>query len=68
MAHQDVLDLLLLEDLVIDRKHRAAGIAENVLDALIGQRLDHHLGAASFSVPWECSVTAAAAPQDDGGG
>ena len=30
---------------VVDRQHRAARIAENVLDPLIQQRLDHHLGA-----------------------
>ena len=45
VAHENVLDLLLLEDLVIDRQDRAAGIAENVLDALVGQRLDHDFGA-----------------------
>ncbi len=30
VAHQDVADVVLLEDLVIDRQHRAARIAENV--------------------------------------
>ena len=45
VPHQDVLDIALLEDLVIDRKHRAAGIAENVLDAMIDQRADDHRGA-----------------------
>ena len=44
MAHQNVAHLLLVEQRVIDRQHRAAGIAEDVLDALIGERLDHHLG------------------------
>ena len=48
VPHQDVLDLLLLEQRVVDRQHRAAGIAEQVLDALIGKRLDHHLGAGHF--------------------
>ena len=38
-------DLLLLEQLVVDRQHGAAGIAENVLDALVDERRDHHLGA-----------------------
>jgi hypothetical protein len=46
LAHQHVLDLLLLEELVIDRQNRAAGIAEDVLDALIGKRPNDHLGAA----------------------
>ncbi len=46
VAHQDVADpVLRLEQRVIDRQHRAAGIAEDVLHALIGERLDHHFGA-----------------------
>ena len=45
VPHQDVLDFALLENLVIDRQHRAAGIAEDVLDAMIGQRADDHRGA-----------------------
>ena len=45
VADQDVLDLALLEDLVIDRKHRAAGIAEEMLHAVIDQRADDHRGA-----------------------
>ena len=45
VADQDVLDLSLLEKLVIDRKHRAAGIAEEVLDAMIGERAHDHRGA-----------------------
>ena len=48
VAHQDVADLLLLEQRVIDRQHRAARIAEKMLDALIGKRLDHHFGAGHF--------------------
>ena len=45
VADEDVLDLLLLEDLVVDREHGAAGIAENVLHALVGQRPQDHLRA-----------------------
>ena len=45
VAHQDVLHLVLLEQRVVDRQHRAAGIAENVLDALIGKRRHHHFRA-----------------------
>ena len=45
MADEDVLDPILLEQLVIDRQHGAARIAENVLDALIGERLEHHFCA-----------------------
>src|SRR3954471_12146332 len=37
-----MFDLALLENLVIDRQHRAARIAENVLNAMIGQRADDH--------------------------
>ena len=48
VAHQNVLHHVLLKQRVIDRQHRAAGIAENVLDALIGQRLDHHFRAGHF--------------------
>ena len=45
VAHQDVLDVFLLEKLVIDRKHGAARIAENMLDAVVLERPDHDLGA-----------------------
>src|SRR6185437_3605347 len=45
MPHQDVLDIALLENLVIDRKHRAAGIAKEVFHAVIDERADDHRGA-----------------------
>jgi hypothetical protein len=45
VSHQDVLDLALLENLVIDRKHGAAGIAENVLHTMIDQRPHDHGGS-----------------------
>ena len=46
MPHQDVANTVLrLEQRVIDRQYRAAGIAEDVLHALIGERLDHHFRA-----------------------
>src|SRR5690349_22948656 len=48
VADQDVTHPLLREDRVIDRQHRAAGIAEDVLHALIGERFDHHFGAGHF--------------------
>ena len=50
VPHQDVAQLLLLEHGVVDRKYRAARIPENVLDPLIEQGLDHHLGAGHFWV------------------
>ena len=49
VAHQDVLHLVLLEQRVIDRQHGAAGIAENVRDALIGKRRYHHFCAGHLS-------------------
>ncbi len=42
VAHQDVADIVLLEDLVIDRKHGAAGISEYRVHTLILQGLNHH--------------------------
>ena len=48
VADEDVLDVLLLEQFIIDRQHRAAGIAEEVLHALIAQGFDHHFRAAHF--------------------
>ena len=48
VTHQDMLDLLLIEQCVVDRQHRAAGITKNVLDALIGERRDHHFRAGHF--------------------
>jgi hypothetical protein len=45
LPYQDVLHLVLLEQLVVDRQDRAARVAEHVLHALIGERADHHLGA-----------------------
>ena len=49
VAHQHVPHLVLLKQRIIDRQHRAAGIAEDVLDALIGERRDHHFRAGHFS-------------------
>ncbi len=43
VAHQDVPDLVLLENLVVDRQHRAARIAEDMGHALIGQRRQNDL-------------------------
>ncbi len=45
MTDQDVLDPVLLEQLVIDGQHGAAGVAENMLHALINESLQHHFGA-----------------------
>ncbi len=46
VTHEDVAHVLLLEDLVVDRQDRSAGIPEDGIDAVVLQRLDHHLRAA----------------------
>lgn len=43
MADENVLDIVLLEDLVVDRQHCATRIAEDVLDAIVPQRLEDDL-------------------------
>ncbi len=48
MADENVLDPPLLEQRVIDREHRAAGIAEHDLDTEIDQRLDEDFGSGFF--------------------
>ncbi len=49
VAHENVLDLVLLEKLIVDRKDRTARIAEDMLYAVILQRLHHHLRAAHLA-------------------
>ena len=43
VPHEDVADVVLLEDLVVDREYGAAGIAEDHLHALLLQGTHHHL-------------------------
>ncbi len=57
VADEDVLDAILLEQLVIDRQHGAARIAENMLNALIGESLKHHLGACHCARHLRSSLT-----------
>ena len=45
VPHQNVADVVLLEDLVIDRQHGTAGVAKDHLHALILQGLHHHPGS-----------------------
>ena len=45
VPHQDVLHLVLVEECVVDRQHRATGIAEQMLDPLIRKRRYHHFRA-----------------------
>ena len=50
VTDEDVLDRVLLDDLVVDREDRAPRIPEDVLDTLIDQGLDDHLGARHLLV------------------
>ncbi len=45
VAHQHVLHLVLLEQLVVDEQDRAAGIAEYVFDAFFLKAANHDLGS-----------------------
>jgi hypothetical protein len=45
MAHQHVLNGVLLVECVVDVEHRPAGVAPQVFDAFGLQRLDQHFGA-----------------------
>ncbi|MHC2575132.1 hypothetical protein ACVMH6_007460 [Rhizobium leguminosarum] len=67
VANEDVLDILLLEDLVVDRQDRAAGIAEDMFDAVVLQRLENDLRSrhpiacrlivrAHLSVPFDAGI------------
>ena len=47
---QNVLDVVLLEDLGIDRKHGPTGIAEDVFDTVILERAQDDLGASHLIV------------------
>ena len=42
VPHQDVANGVLLEQRIVDRQHRAAGVAEQVLDTMIDQRPHDH--------------------------
>ena len=44
VTHEHVGNLVLLDQLIVDRQNRTAWIAEDVLDALILQGLQDHLG------------------------
>ena len=45
VAHQDVAQLVLLEERIVDRKDGAAGIAEDDLDFLVDQGFHQQIGA-----------------------
>ena len=48
VTHENVLDIVLLEQLVINGKNCAARIAEKVLDTIVAQCPHHNLGAGHF--------------------
>ena len=48
VANQHVFDLFLLEQLIVDEEHRAAGVAEYVLDAFFLQTADGYFCACQF--------------------
>ena len=48
VPHENMVHFVLLKQSVVDRQHGAARITEKVLDALVGQCLDHHFRAAHF--------------------
>ncbi|MDT4858074.1 hypothetical protein FQZ97_925250 [compost metagenome] len=50
VTNQDMLEFVLLENRVVDVKHRAAGVAENVFHAFIGQAAHDDIGAIQFHV------------------
>jgi hypothetical protein len=48
VAHKDVLDRILLVQFVVDRQNRSAGISEDMLDAIVLERLQNHFRACHF--------------------
>ncbi len=49
VTHEHMLQAVrLLEQRIVDRQHGTARIAEQMLHALVGERLDHHFGAGHF--------------------
>ena len=49
VADQNMLHLVLLENLVVDRQHRPSGVAEHMLHPLVGQRLQNNLSTRHFA-------------------
>jgi hypothetical protein len=53
VAHEDVLEFVLLVQLVVNVEYRAAGIAPDKLDVFVGQCLHEHGGADRVSLRME---------------
>ncbi|KAK72916.1 hypothetical protein L573_2108 [Bordetella holmesii H620] len=56
VTHQNVLEFVLLENRVVDVKHRAARVAENVFHAFFGQAAHDDVGAIEFHVVFPFST------------
>ena len=56
VAHEDMLNIVLLEHLVINREHRASGIAKDDVHALILEGLNHHFRSGHLTCHVLCSV------------
>ena len=50
MTHQNVLEFVLLENLIIYRQYRPTGITKNCIYPIVDQRLDNHFRAGHFLV------------------
>jgi hypothetical protein len=50
VTHQNVLELVLLEDFVVDRQDRPAGVAEYELNAFLLKTSDGDLGAGQIDL------------------
>jgi hypothetical protein len=48
VTDQNVDEIVGGEQRIVNRQYRAAGIAENVLNTVVLERLDHHFGASHF--------------------
>jgi hypothetical protein len=69
VADEDVADLFMLEQRVVDRQHRAAGVAEDIFDPLTDQAFHQYVGAAAlfahFAIPLLLPVGEDLPPEKD---
>ena len=56
VAHEDMLDLVLLVQLVVDVEYRAAGIAPDEFDVLVSERAHEHGAADGVSFVRGCGI------------
>jgi flavin-dependent dehydrogenase len=50
VAHKYVLDVVLLEQLVIDKEYCPARVAKHMFDSLILEETDENLGTVQFHI------------------